>query len=278
MTTSIKSDTAASLGRIRLIVADIDGCLSRGSGSPFDIQLLSRLAEANIASRTDWNIPAITFCTGRPQPYVECLLQATRGYTPALCEGGTVFFDPVAHRIATHPNFTEREEKLLAELHSHVARQLLRPNVKHEPGKITHITLIIQPPDTPAALFPIAQEIAARFDGEFVVEKTRMCIHFLFRHIHKGVGIDWLSEHTGIAQAEMAGIGDARPDLPFLMKVGLPFAPGNAHEDVKAVCAITSEHADSEAALELLDFVIEHNRALPLVPETMTAGDALEHP
>ncbi|MGI8906428.1 MAG: HAD family hydrolase [Candidatus Sumerlaeaceae bacterium] len=257
--------------RIRLIVADIDGCLSRGSGSPFDIQLLSRLAGANVASRSDSNIPAITFCTGRPQPYVECLLQATRGYTPALCEGGTLFFDPVAHLIATHPNFTGREEKLLSELRAMVDRELLRPNVKHEPGKITHITLIIQPPDTPRGLLPIAQKIAAQFDGEFVVEMTRMCIHFLFRHIHKGVGIDWLSEHTGIPHGEMAGIGDSRPDLPFLTKVGLPFAPANAHADVKAACKIISEHQDSEAALELLDYVIEHNRALALVPDAMAA-------
>ena len=258
--------------RIRLIVADIDGCLSRGSGSPFDIQLLSRLAEANVASRSDWNVPAITFCTGRPQPYVECLLQATRGYTPALCEGGTVFFEPVPHVIATHPSFTEREEKLLAQLRAYVDRELVRPNVKHEPGKITHITLIIQPPDTPASLYPIAEAIAARFDGEFIVEKTRMCIHFLFRHIHKGVGIDWLAEHTGVAPSEMAGIGDARPDLPFLAKVGLPFAPANAHPDVKAICSMISEHQDSEAALELLDYCIEHNRSLSLVPETMTVG------
>jgi len=245
---------------IRLLVADIDGCLSRGSGSPFELELLRRLAEANLASRTDVTLPAITFCTGRPQPYVECLLQATYGHHPALCEGGTVLFDPTSHSIETHPSFTMREEKLLAELRAHVDRRLLRPNVKHEPGKITHITLIIQPPHTPAALYPIAQEIAAQFDGEFVVEETRMCIHFLFRHIHKGIGIDWLSSHTGIPPEQMAGIGDARPDLPFLVKVGYPFAPANAHADVKAVARGVSELPDAAAALELLDRIIAHNR------------------
>jgi HAD superfamily hydrolase (TIGR01484 family) len=259
--------------RIRLIVADIDGCLSRGSGSFFELELLRRLAEANIASKTDWNVPAITFCTGRPQPYVECLLQATRGYTPALCEGGTVFFDPVTHSIATHPNFTEREEKILAELRTQVERELVAPNIKPEPGKITHITLIIQPPDTPASLLPKAQEIAARFNSEFVVERTRMCIHFLFREIHKGVGIDWLAEHTGISHEEMAGMGDARTDLPFLTKVGFPFAPADAHSDVKAICKLISERPDAEAALELLDCVIEHNRSLALVPQTMDSGE-----
>lgn len=247
---------------IRLIVADIDGCLSRGSGSHFDLNLLHQLGEANLSSRKDDTIPAITFCTGRPQPYVECLLQATKGYTPALCEGGTVFFDPLTHTISTHPNFTVREEKVLAELRAEVDRRLLSSSVHHEPGKITHITLIIQPPSTSEELYPVALEIASRFGDEFIVEKTRMCIHILFRHIHKGVGIDWLSQHTSVSPVQMAGIGDARPDLPFLAKVGLPFAPANAHQDVKDICTHVSARPDAEAALELLELVITHNRRL----------------
>lgn len=250
------------LHRIRLLVADIDGCLSRGSGSPFELELLRRLAEANERSRSDSAVPAVTFCTGRPQPYVECLLQSTGGYHAALCEGGTVLFDPFTHTIETHPHFGTREEKLLADLRVRVDRELVRPNIKHEPGKITHITLIVQPPDTPAALYPIARQLAAHFDGEFVVEQTRMCIHFLFRHIHKGIGIDWLSAHTGIPANAMAGIGDARPDLPFLQRVGFPFAPSNAHADVKAVCSRTSSQSDAAAAVELLDLIVEHNRGV----------------
>ena len=48
----------------------------------------------NEASRADPLVPAVTLCTGRPQPYVECLLQVIHSDTPALCEGGTVMFHP----------------------------------------------------------------------------------------------------------------------------------------------------------------------------------------
>src|SRR5436190_1426021 len=94
--------------RIRLIVADIDGCLSKGSANPIPLRLIKRLVDANERSHSDPDVPAVTFCTGRPQPYVECLVQSTAGYMPALCEGGTVFFEPVKYEITTHPNFGDR--------------------------------------------------------------------------------------------------------------------------------------------------------------------------
>ena len=247
---------------IRMLVADIDGCLSRGTGRPFDHDLLRTLADANIASRTDATVPAITLCTGRPQPYVECLLQAIAGYHPALCESGTVFFDPVSHSILTHPEFDAERQSQLKALRERVAQRLEKPNVKPEPGKLTHITLIIQQPDTPAALLPTAEEIVAEFGDVFYVEESRICLHFLFQHIHKGVGLHWLSDATGVPLHQMAGIGDARPDLPFLERVGLAWAPANAQNEVKAKCHGVSTLEDAGAARELLQLIITHNRRL----------------
>ncbi len=245
-----------------MIVADIDGCLSKGTGHPFDHTLLQALARANEASRTDPTVPCITICTGRPQPYVECLLQAIGGYRPALCESGTVFFDPATHSILNHPDFGEAEEKALADLRHEVAMRLEKPNVKPEPGKITHITLIIQPPDSPESLRARAEEIVAEFGDMFYIEPSRICLHFLFRHMHKGTGLRWLSQDTGIPLQQMAGIGDAVPDLPFLEQVGFAFAPANAQDDVKNACHTVSTRTDSGAALELLDLVVAHNREL----------------
>ncbi len=249
---------------IRLIVADIDGCLSGGTASHFDHRLLERIAEMNQMSRHDATVPAITYCTGRPQPYVECLMQTTHVYQPALCEGGTVFFDLPSHSILMHPDFTPVEEKVLAELHAEVQRRLVGPLIKPEPGKITHITLIFQRPHVPEDLLDEAIEIAAQFGDTFVVEKSRTCIHILFRHIHKGVGLQWLADHTGIATNEMAGIGDAAPDLPFLKMVGFAFAPENAHATVKDNCHYTSKLTDSESAHEMLDMILQHNQLISL--------------
>lgn len=245
---------------VKLIVADIDGCLSAGAGSPFDMELLTRLAWANAHSRTDDTVPAVTLCTGRSQPYVECLLQAIGGYHPAVCESGTVFFFPRDHTIVMHPGFDQERALQLEELRHRVAHRMMRPNINAEPGKISHLTMIIQPPDTAEGLYDLGLEIAAEFGDTFVVELTRKCVHFLFRDLHKGTGLTWLSEETGIAMGEMVGIGDAAPDLPFLSQVGFAYAPANAHADVKKACHRVSKRQDSGAALELLDMAVAHNR------------------
>jgi hydroxymethylpyrimidine pyrophosphatase-like HAD family hydrolase len=94
------------------------------------------------------------------------------------------------------------------------------------------------------------------------VEPTKSCVHFLFQHLHKGTGVEWLAAVTGIGLHEMAGIGDARPDLPFLQQVAIACAPGNAHPDVKAIAHWTSELEDSDASIEFMDRVVNHNRAI----------------
>lgn len=245
-----------------MIVADIDGCLSAGTGFPFSQNLLEKLAWANTASKQDPRVPAITICTGRPQPYVECLLQAINGYLPALCESGTVFFEPVSHSILTHPGLGLEEERALEDLRSRVAHEMMSETIKPEPGKMTHLTMIIQPPDTPEALYDKAVKIAAEFGDMFVVELTRICVHFLFRHLHKGSGLLWLAGETGIPVNQMAGIGDAAPDLPFLTQVGYAFAPANASPAVKEACHFVSDRPDAEAMLQLLEKTIAHNQYL----------------
>jgi hydroxymethylpyrimidine pyrophosphatase-like HAD family hydrolase len=246
---------------IRLIVADIDGCLSRGSTNPFSPRLIDRLIETNALAKEDPTVPPVTFCTGRPQPYVECLIQVTHGYMPALCESGTVLFDPVHHTVTKHPGFGAREEAQLAKLNKLIEAEFVRGKVMCEPGKVTHTTLLVGEPFKPVDLLPRAQELIREFDGAFDIEMTRMCLHFLFRHLHNGTGLQWLSEYTGIPVSQMAGIGDARTDLPFLRMLPLTCAPSGAHQDVKDICSHVSEACDADAAVEFLDFIIAHNRA-----------------
>jgi hydroxymethylpyrimidine pyrophosphatase-like HAD family hydrolase len=138
----------------------------------------------------------------------------------------------------------------------------LGADVQHEPGKFTHFTLVVSPPTRPADLLEAAENLAAQFPGWWRVEVTKSCVHFLFQHLHKGTGVEWLASMTGIGLEEMAGIGDARPDIPFLSQVGIACAPGNAHPDVKAVAHWTSPLEDAEATIEFMDRVVDHNRAL----------------
>ena len=256
----------------RLIVADIDGCLSRGSRSFFSRDLIEKLVATNAAALTDPLVPAVTLCTGRPQPYVECLLQVIHCDTPALCEGGTVMFHPKQHLVEFHKDFGVRENELLDRLRVRVDEVLLRPGVVHEPGKATHVTLLVTDPWKPADLMQEAEAIRAEFGDTFTLDTSRIAMHFLFRHLNKGSGITWLAQRTGVALDEMAAIGDATPDLHFMRRTGLSCAPANAFDPVKAIATHVSELEDAEAVMEFIELVLQRNRDLAAVAAP-THGD-----
>jgi len=73
---------------IKVVVMDIDGCLTPGEVEEIDLGVLKKLREYNQRSKDDPLIPAITFCTGRPQPYLEAMHQMLSGYLPAIYESG----------------------------------------------------------------------------------------------------------------------------------------------------------------------------------------------
>src|SRR5438874_2289956 len=51
---------------IRLIVVDVDGCLTAGEGQPLDFQALARIARTNMRARADPRTPSVTLCTAWP--------------------------------------------------------------------------------------------------------------------------------------------------------------------------------------------------------------------
>lgn len=265
------SQTPSTPRATRLIVADIDGCLSRGSRSHFSRKLIDKLVATNHASRIDPLVPAVTLCTGRPQPYVECLLQVIHSDTPALCEGGTVMFHPKKHLVEFHKDFGVRENELLDRLRVRVDEVLLRPGVVHEPGKATHVTLLVTDPWKPTDLMEQAEAVRAEFGGTFTLDYSRIAMHFLFRHLNKGSGITWLAQRTGVALDEMAAIGDATPDLHFMRRTGLSCAPANAFDPVKEIATHVSKLEDAEAVMEFIDMVLQRNRDLATAAAT-TSG------
>ena len=71
---------------IKLIVCDIEGCLTPGKGLPLNLAALALLRDYNAKSRANRKFPPLSICTGRSQPYVEATLQAIGGFMPAVCK------------------------------------------------------------------------------------------------------------------------------------------------------------------------------------------------
>ena len=79
---------------VQLVVLDVDGVLTDGESAPFDLELFQQLAALNERAKLGEPVPAVTVCTGRPQAYVEAVLQALHASVPGVFEGGAGLYVP----------------------------------------------------------------------------------------------------------------------------------------------------------------------------------------
>src|SRR5437762_1553267 len=129
-------------GLIRLALLDVDGCITAGETAPIDLQVFQRLQELNRRAAVEPAVPALTLCTGRPEPYVELMTQAIGGYLPAIWENGAGLYLPAAYRFKLHPLLDARRLEAFKQARALVAEVLVRPGLAQpQPGKEVSISL-----------------------------------------------------------------------------------------------------------------------------------------
>ncbi len=239
---------------VRLVVFDVDGVLTDGEAAPLDLDLLRLLADLNRRARdaaSGGAVPGATLCTGRPQPYVEALLQAADCLLPAIFEGGAGYFMPAARRAFPHPDMKDfaavREAR---ELLAGEARRSGR--IFLQPGKEYTISVFPAAPEYMAVLRDITAEtvgeLASRLESAF----SASCLNIHAKGSNKGAGIELLAELTGVPPENMLGVGDSEVDLPFLEKVGFAAAPANATPEVRKLCGYVSPFPTSRGVRDIL--------------------------
>lgn len=67
---------------------------------------------------------------------------------------------------------------------------------------------------------------------------------------------EWMARR-GLSSHEVAFVGDDIPDIPVMQSVGLPVAPADAAQDIKAIsCFITKANGGYGVARELLEEIL----------------------
>lgn len=73
----------------------------------------------------------------------------------------------------------------------------------------------------------------------------------------KGQALNAILGKYGLAPEEICGIGDDIVDLPILLRVGLPIAPANAHQEAKKAAAyITKRRGGDGAVREAIELIL----------------------
>jgi hydroxymethylpyrimidine pyrophosphatase-like HAD family hydrolase len=249
---------------LRLVLADIDGVITRGEGQVIDIEVLQRLAAINAAARRDPCIPAIALCTGRQAPYVELMAQLVGVFLPCIFEHGAGLFFPTTflYEFDTRlgPDYADRLAKLRAALDG----PLIQPGRAFvQPGKEATMTLYPLGPlgkASVAELTELVEDVVARVAPEYDVARNIHGVEVRPRGIDKGTGARRMAELLEIPLQAMAGVGDSDPDLSFLNCVGLSAAPANATPAVRQHVMYVANAAFGDGLLEIVALVEQRNR------------------
>ncbi|MEW6232280.1 MAG: HAD family hydrolase [Chloroflexota bacterium] len=237
---------------MRLLVVDVDGCLTPGEGRPLDLAVLRQIAQANRRAQGDGG-PAVTLCTGRQEPYVEVLMQAIGGYLPAIYENGCGLYFPLEYRFQEHPAITAAMRHALAETRSLLQERAVATGKGYfQPGKECSLSLYPLPGTTVHDLRLLVEEALSARPTGYQVQGAVSSVDVVPQGMDKGEGVRWLARETGIPLAEMAGLGDSPSDLAFLSLVGFSAAPANAAAEVKARVHYVSPYAHGRGVLDVL--------------------------
>lgn len=235
---------------IRLIVFDVDGVLTDGEAKPLDLELMRVLAELNRRARTEGS-PGVTLCTGRPQPYVEALMQAMDCLLPAIFEGGAGCFVPGTGRSYPHPGIGDFS--VIREARERLAREAERTGrIFLQPGKEYTVSVFPADPADRDDLKALISEVVGDLQDRLESAYSASCLNIHPRGSNKGSGMELLTELTGVPPENILGVGDSEVDLPFLERTGYAAAPSNASPAVKSLCGYVSPFPTSGGARDIL--------------------------
>lgn len=237
---------------IRLLVFDIDGVLTRGEGKALDLDLLKDLALLNQAARKDPALPAVTLCTGRPSPYVEVMLQAIDGHLPGIFENGAGLYVPSDYKFLPHPDLGNGSD--MRAIRQRLQETLVSDGTAYfQPGKDFTLTLLPTDPAKKDKLHDQTTDVLGMFKGAFDLASSPSCLNILPPNIHKGRGIEFLSNQTGFNPSNMLGVGDSGVDIQFLSQVGFSAAPANADQNIKKIVQYISPYQTGEGVRDILN-------------------------
>ncbi len=241
----------------KLIISDVDGCLSPEESIPWDLEHFQAFARrAREAAAGEGSLPPITLCTGRPQPYCEVLMKLLDIRHPVICENGAVIYTLHDNHARYAPGVTEENVAGLRAVVSFLERDVLprEPEAVLQYGKMAQLSVFSK---DPAVLPTIAPKIEAfvekRGGPRLVINVSHYYLNVSLEGVDKGSALRAILEELGLERNNVVGIGDTEGDMPLHDAVGFFACPSNAHGVILDAADYVSPYPVLEGVLDILD-------------------------
>jgi hydroxymethylpyrimidine pyrophosphatase-like HAD family hydrolase len=240
--------------RFDAVICDIDGCIAPEASIPMDAERLARLAAWNRAAAELGDRPLVTYCSGRPEPFVEAICRLTHNQSlPAVAENGVWLFHPASNGWARDPAITPEHLRDVAAAREWVESEFGDRGVVLQPGKAASLSLYHPDTDYLSSLAPLLAERFKRGKWPLRVSMTWLYINCDLEHISKGTGIDRLVEVSGLRRERLAGIGDTQGDVAIAERVAFFACPANADPELKERADYVSPFSEVAGVLDILE-------------------------
>lgn len=260
MTNQSTSPRALPTKPILLFVTDLDGCMTM----PFEIPHwpdYTQIRALQLQSQDDPSIPPMSICTGRPMPYAEAQAQFLGIRHPFVFESGGGLYDLTTNTLTWNPTVTDALTSDIEGIRAWAYDEIFPnfPGSIPEFAKFTDVGLIHRDKIVIDEIHTLATKKISQEYPHFEVYKTDVSVNIIVKRANKGEGLAHLSKMLEVDLSEMAYIGDSSGDIPGLERVGMAFAPSNAHETVKEVAHLVTSRPSTAGVLEAYHWIIQHN-------------------
>jgi hydroxymethylpyrimidine pyrophosphatase-like HAD family hydrolase len=259
---------------LKLIVTDLDGCLTGYEEGPVDAVGLAELRLWNDRAVGDSNVPPLVLISGRPMGYVEAFARIIGAPYPCIFENGCGMYKPdggLGHEYAFHPILVADPEieSAVGRFNEYLEEYLTKPKeCGRIMGKRYAISLTPCLGGTVEELMEVVGKTPAELLDGFYVTRSISVVDVTPAGINKGSGFDWLIDvlredyGLNIRPENVLGIGDSWGDLPFLEKCGVSSAPANAAAEVRERVDYVSASDELFAVLDMIAGASLYNKRL----------------
>src|ERR1700758_3895413 len=263
--------------KVSLVLADVDGTLVT------EQKILTSRAQAAVAALRRGGIRfAIT--SGRPPRGMAMLFDALKLDTPIAGFNGGLFVErdlTILEQKTVPPDVARQaidlmrghgldtwvycgNDWLITKIDApHVAREAW--TVKFEPKVVAslaehlqQVAKIVGVSDDLEKVRRCEAEAQAAFGQRATATRSQpYYLDVTNKNANKGAMVEYLSQHIGVPEGEIATIGDQQNDVLMFKRSGFSIAMGNASDDVKAqAAAVTDSYNDEGFAKAMETFIL----------------------
>lgn len=246
---------------IKLIVSDIDECITPFYLSPVDWQATGKLQELCQSMCQNDDLPFIIFSSGRQVPYAEMVVQNLGAFSdyPSFLEAGAIIYYPKTRKTIFNPEISEETLNAFVKIDP-LVRHLIKKGANKEAGK--ELCISLNPPFQ-QSIEDFYQEVLKEIGsfGEWLsMFHSKTAVDITPRGIDKGSAIRVLEQMTPFNREQMLSIGDTAGDLPMMRLTRFVACPDNAVSSVKELVrekgGYISSYPETKGIVDILEKLI----------------------